>query len=656
MQEAQDISVLEKIEKKQKLSQDQIKTSQENQPNYKEMTKEQILELHKDQLNEQAKKRICLTNFNKYDIERDIYKFIKKFQNQKPKDLKQFQVNQGEEKSKLDEEDSEDEIKVQKIFKEKNKFFSIIEFTDEFEKEKFLERFRDQKNKGIVKKVKLQQRTPEELKKVSKGKSISQIKQKIELKQKIPVPTQEQIEEQKNITLVSRVCPYLNIDYQEQLSLKKQQFVEVLEKWGAKAKEEMQGKDHLDLPDWLNKQYPVEITSVLDCEEQYRIRWRNKMEFTIGKDWDGNIKVGMNKGQISNGTISVENAKECIVLTEEGLLIAEILEEYIIKQGQFKVYDRYHKTGFYKSLQVRQSSKTKQIMISIIVQNNIEENQLEQEKQNFLKLFINEQSEKLKLQLQKEGYKIVSLNIQSTNNMTEGNGSEPMESLYGQQYYIEEILGKKFKVSPNAFLQNHIQQTDKLYSLIQSLIQQDINQDTVFLDVCSGLGTIGMCMAEKCKRAIGIEMIQDACEAAKENADLNSITNYDVVCAKVEDVMLEIIQKHKQENPNTKIVAVVDPPRPGLHKNVVKTLRNCELIDNLVYVACSPSSIIDNLNYLCLPKTSGRGGYPFTPTQSYVVDLFPNTSHYEGVFFLQRQHTLTNLSQSESEQEQENRD
>lgn len=84
-------------------------------------------------------------------------------------------------------------------------------------------------------------------------------------------------------------------------------------------------------------------------------------------------------------------------------------------------------------------------------------------------------------------------------------------------------------------------------------------------------------------------------------------------------------------------MAVVDPPRPGLHKNVLKHLRSCDLIDNLVYVACSPSSILENLNFLCLPSGDrGRKGTPFNPCKSFVVDLFPMTTHYEGVFFLTR--------------------
>ena len=85
-----------------------------------------------------------------------------------------------------------------------------------------------------------------------------------------------------------------------------------------------------------------------------------------------------------------------------------------------------------------------------------------------------------------------------------------------------------------------------------------------------------------------------------------------------------------------KIIGVVDPPRSGLHLNVIKALRTCKGLDELIYVACSPESIIDNLIELCLPANKKRKGPEFSPIKSFGVDLFPYTEHYEGLFFLKR--------------------
>eukprot|EP01015_Nassula_variabilis_P036282 TRINITY_DN9325_c0_g1_i5.p1 TRINITY_DN9325_c0_g1~~TRINITY_DN9325_c0_g1_i5.p1 ORF type:complete len:271 (+),score=60.00 TRINITY_DN9325_c0_g1_i5:3-815(+) len=114
---------------------------------------------------------------------------------------------------------------------------------------------------------------------------------------------------------------------------------------------------------------------------------------------------------------------------------------------------------------------------------------------------------------------------------------------------------------------------------------------------------------------------------------LNNVTNYEAVCAKVEDVIDKVIEPYLGKY---KIVGVVDPPRSGLHATVIRALRTCKGLDNLIYVACSPESIIENILDLCLPVHRKRKGPPFTPVKCFGVDLFPYTDHYEGVFYLKR--------------------
>lgn len=101
-------------------------------------------------------------------------------------------------------------------------------------------------------------------------------------------------------------------------------------------------------------------------------------------------------------------------------------------------------------------------------------------------------------------------------------------------------------------------------------------------------------------------MAKSACINAERNKEINQINNYKVICAKVEDAIDEAIKPY--QGLNYKIVAVVDPPRSGLHSSVVTSLRNCDLIKHLIYVACSPVSVIDNLNYLTLPTEQSKRG------------------------------------------------
>lgn len=85
-----------------------------------------------------------------------------------------------------------------------------------------------------------------------------------------------------------------------------------------------------------------------------------------------------------------------------------------------------------------------------------------------------------------------------------------------------------------------------------------------------------------------------------------------------------------------KIVGVVDPPRAGLHGTVLKRLRTCKGLDNLIYVSCNPNAMVENLMGLCLPSNKNRKGPPFTPIKCFGVDLFPQTEHYECVMVLKR--------------------
>jgi len=192
-------------------------------------------------------------------------------------------------------------------------------------------------------------------------------------------------------------------------------------------------------------------------------------------------------------------------------------------------------------------------------------------------------------------------------------------------------MGYKFRVTFSAFLQINNASCERLYKLIQDLAQIDSN--TIFLDICSGIGTIGICTAAKAKKIIGIEVIQKAVDDANFNAKINNLENVEYHAAKVESVITEIIKPYAGKH---KIVAVVDPPRAGLHKDVIIALRRCKGLDHLVYVSCNPELVQNNLLELCLPESKKRKAPPFTITEAYGVDLFPQTSHYEAVFNMKR--------------------
>jgi tRNA/tmRNA/rRNA uracil-C5-methylase (TrmA/RlmC/RlmD family) len=133
------------------------------------------------------------------------------------------------------------------------------------------------------------------------------------------------------------------------------------------------------------------------------------------------------------------------------------------------------------------------------------------------------------------------------------------ESVYGETSYREIILNKIFQVSAGAFLQVNTHQCEKLYQGIAKYAEVD--EETVFLDICSGTGSIGISMADFSKKIVAIEMVEQACKDAEVNVALNNIKNFEGHCAKVENVIDEIAKNYAGKN---KIVGVVDPPRAGI--------------------------------------------------------------------------------------------
>lgn len=143
----------------------------------------------------------------------------------------------------------------------------------------------------------------------------------------------------------------------------------------------------------------------------------------------------------------------------------------------------------------------------------------------------------------------------------------------------------------------------------------------VVLDLCCGIGTIGICIKNKMKgiKVIGVECCTEAVTDAKKNDE-----EYEVVLGKVEDTIKQITEKFRGQ----RIVGILDPPRAGVTKDVMVALRRCRGLDQIIYVSCSPPSIQDNLLQLTLPVTNKRKAPEFVIKNMFGFDLFPQTKHF----------------------------
>lgn len=200
--------------------------------------------------------------------------------------------------------------------------------------------------------------------------------------------------------------------------------------------------------------------------------------------------------------------------------------------------------------------------------------------------------------------------------------NEGTEVLFGQDYFYEELLGLRFQISPFSFFQTNSLGAEVLYSTAREFIlgdNPDMLADKTVYDLYSGTGTIAQMLAPVCKKVVGVEIIEEAVEAAKENAALNHLDNCEFLAGDVLKVLDTI-----EERPD---YIVLDPPRDGIHPKALEKIINYG-VDHMIYISCKPTSLARDLEVLL------ARGYVVDKVQC--VDMFPNTVHVETVCLLSR--------------------
>ena len=176
----------------------------------------------------------------------------------------------------------------------------------------------------------------------------------------------------------------------------------------------------------------------------------------------------------------------------------------------------------------------------------------------------------------------------------------------------------------------------KMLKVIEDFTQ--IDGETVVFDVCCGTGAIGICLSSKAQKVVGIELIESAVENAKENVRLNEGTIDAAKCeffaGRAEELLPNVVRDYSSKG--LKIVGIVDPPRSGLHKDVLKALRTCKGLDRLVYVSCNPASQMKDMQALCYETSKKRRAPAFKPISCIGADLFPHTNHIESIVLFER--------------------
>ena len=195
-----------------------------------------------------------------------------------------------------------------------------------------------------------------------------------------------------------------------------------------------------------------------------------------------------------------------------------------------------------------------------------------------------------------------------------------IETYYGEDHLMEEMEGLKFKIGPKSFYQTNAKQAYELYKITREFA--DLKGNELVYDLYTGTGTIAQFVAKNAKKVIGVEAVQEAIDAAKENAERNGIDNCDFFCGDMKDIFdQEFIEKNGKPD-----VIITDPPRDGMHKNVVENILKINPL-RVVYVSCNSAT---QARDLALMKDQYR------IVKSQAVDMFPQTHHVENVVLLER--------------------
>ncbi|KAF7651837.1 hypothetical protein LDENG_00104830 [Lucifuga dentata] len=366
---------------------------------------------------------------------------------------------------------------------------------------------------------------------------------------------------------------------------------------------------------------PLEAIQPSPTQTEYR----NKCEFLISVGADGEDKtIGFRLGKYKGGSCAVVGPAETRHVSAEAKRVVRDFQKFI-RTTSYAVYSPETYEGHWKQLTVR-TTRTKQAMAVVFFNpQKLEEEELDALKSSMRKFFTEgegRESGVTSLYFVREGQRM-SPKLEDL----------PCELVAGETCVHEELLGLKFRISPHSFFQVNTGAAEVLYSAVAAWAELDEDAtDATVLDVCCGTGTIGISLAKRVRKVIGIEMCQEAVEDAKANTKLNGLDNVEFHCGKAEDIFPNILNALV----SPKVTAIVDPPRAGLHSKVILAIRRGEHVKRLVYVACNAKAAMTNFIDLCRAPSNRVHGAPFRPVRAMAIDLFPQTLHVEMLLLLER--------------------
>ena len=395
-------------------------------------------------------------------------------------------------------------------------------------------------------------------------------------------------------------CTYLSLPYEEQLKVKEEQVKRLLDSV-------------------LNKQEEAWIfEGIKGSPKAYE--YRNKMEFSFGDEYkDGPLALGMHK---RGSFYDIVTVADCEIVDADYRLILQSVRDYFAR-AKVSFFHRMSHEGYLRHLLVRKASRTGEILVALVttsqdpwqgetaVEGSLDADALITGFKDLL------------LSLEQDGKlvgKFAGILHITNDSIADVVQSDHTELLYGQEYFYEELLGLKFKISTFSFFQTNSYSAEVLYRTARDYVGDLGGSDKTVFDLYSGTGTIAQLMAPAAGKVIGVEIVEEAVEAAKKNAAANGLDNCEFIAGDVLKVLDEV-----EEKPD---MIILDPPRDGIHPKALPKIIAYG-VEHIVYISCKPTSLVRDLEVFL------ENGYRVDKTVA--VDQFPWTANVETVVLLSQQ-------------------
>jgi tRNA/tmRNA/rRNA uracil-C5-methylase (TrmA/RlmC/RlmD family) len=332
----------------------------------------------------------------------------------------------------------------------------------------------------------------------------------------------------------------------------------------------------------------------------------------------------------------VVTVEDCRIVDADYRVILKTVRDYFAAHG-VKFYHKMTREGFLRHLLVRKASKTGEILVALVTssrnpwaetelsgEENVEDIEVPNDMttERLVKGFLD-----CLLALERENRlqgKFAGILHIINDSLADVVQSDHTEVLYGQEYFFEELLGLKFKISTFSFFQTNSYSAEVLYETVREYVGDlepggTVARGKVVFDLYSGTGTITQLMAPAAKKVVGVEIVEEAVEAARKNAAENGLNNCEFIAGDVLKVLEQIPEKPD--------LIILDPPRDGCHPKVLPMILNYG-VDRIVYVSCKPTSLVRDLEVFL-----DRG---YAVEKAVAVDQFPWTANVETVCLLKR--------------------